>query len=85
MLFMKSWLLTQQAQILRQLKIVKIQLSQNLRQFKKKVDVWLLDKLSFIALTLFYLLVIVSSLIEAFNSDVGRMLFYVTIFSKAIP
>ena len=85
MLFMKSWLLPQQAQILRQLKIVKIQLSQNLRQFKKKVDVWLLDKLSFIALTLFYLLVIVSSLIEAFNSDVGRMLFYVTIFFKAIP
>ena len=85
MLFMKSWLLPQQAQILRQLKIVKIQLSQNLRQFKKKVDVWLLDKLSFIALTLFYLLVIVSSLIEAFNSDVGRMLFYVTIFFKVIP
>lgn len=52
---------------------------------QKKVDVWLLDKLSFIALTLFYLLVIVSSLIEAFNSDVGRMLFYVTIFFKAIP
>lgn len=44
-----------------------------------------LDKLSFIALTLFYLLVIVSSLIEAFNSDAGRMLFYVTIFFKAIP
>ena len=52
---------------------------------QKKVDVWLLDKLSFIALTLFYLLVIVSSLIEAFNSDVGRMLFYVTTFFKAIP
>ena len=67
------------------IQLVKIQLSQNLRQFKKKVDVWLLDKLSFIALTLFYLLVIVSSLIEAFNSDVGRMLFYVTIFFKAIP
>ena len=67
------------------IQLVKTQLSQNLRQFKKKVDVWLLDKLSFIALTLFYLLVIVSSLIEAFNSDVGRMLFYVTIFFKAIP
>ena len=52
---------------------------------QKEGGVWLLDKLSFIALTLFYLLVIVSSLIEAFNSDVGRMLFYVTTFFKVIP